>query len=79
MVEPMSAFVIPAIVVAVVVGVAFAIGFGPIVFVLVGLAVLFAIGWFFVAGAARRTPREAVQRAEKEEFLGPGGPDDPTR
>jgi hypothetical protein len=76
--EPLSSMVIPIVVAAVVIGLAFALAGGPLLFVLVGLAVLLAIGWFFVAGASRRTPREVARGADKQEFLGPGGPDDPT-
>jgi hypothetical protein len=76
--EPMTSMIIPVLIPAVVIGLAFALAGGPLLFVLVGLAVLLAIGWFFVVGASGRTPREVARGADKQEFLGPGGPDDPT-
>lgn len=61
--------------------IALAIGLGlafggvllPVLLVLVGLVV---VGWIVMA-AARRTPRDVLQRVEEREHLGPGGPDDP--
>jgi hypothetical protein len=75
--EPMTSMIIPVVIAAVVIVLAFALG-GPLLFVLIGLAVLLAFGWFFVVGASGRTPREVARRADEQESLGPGGPDDPT-
>jgi hypothetical protein len=48
----------------------------PVLLVLAGLV---AVGWFALAGASRKTPSEVAGRANDQELLGPGGPDDPNR
>lgn len=74
----MIALLIAIVVVAVLIGLAFAIGgvVLPILLVLAGLAV---VGWVLLAGVARRTPSEVAERTHEQELLGPGGPDDPRR
>ncbi len=46
----------------------------PVMLVLAGLVVVVAIAM----AVTRRSPAEVAERAEKPEFFGPGGPDDPT-
>jgi hypothetical protein len=72
-----TAFLIPIIAIAVLVSLGFAFG-GPALAVLLSLAGLVAVGWFLLAARSRRSPAEVTRRAQKEEFFGPGGPDDPT-
>lgn len=74
----MIALLIAIVVVAVLLGLAFAIG-GVVLPILLVLAGLVVIGWILLAGVARRTPSEVAERAHEEELLGPGGPDDPRR
>ncbi|MGH3031837.1 MAG: hypothetical protein ACRDNE_13960 [Gaiellaceae bacterium] len=74
----MIALLIAIVVVAVLMGLAFAFG-GVVLRILLVLAGLVAVGWILLAGAARRTPSEVAERAHEQEFLGPGGPDDPRR
>jgi uncharacterized membrane protein len=72
------ALLIAIVVVAVLMGLAFAIG-GVVLPILLVLAGLVVVGWILLAGVARRTPSEVAERAHEQEFLGPGGPDDPRR
>jgi hypothetical protein len=41
--------------------------------------VLAGLAWVVLFGAARMRPGEIAQRTPSQEFLGPGGPDDPDR
>jgi membrane protein implicated in regulation of membrane protease activity len=72
------ALLIAIVVVAVLMGLAFAIG-GVVLPILLVLAGLVVVGWRLLAGVSRRTPSEVAERAHEQEFLGPGGPDDPRR
>jgi hypothetical protein len=65
------------VVIAVLIGTAFAIGgvVLPLLLVLAGLAV---VGWVALAAIARKAPSEVARRAHEQEVLGPG-PDDPDR
>ena len=72
----MLALLIASVLVAVLLGLAFAIG-GVVLPILLVLAGLVAVGWIVLAGVARRTPSEVVERTHEQELLGPGGPDDP--
>jgi hypothetical protein len=75
----MTAFVIPIVVVAILVGLGFAFG-GPALAVLLALAAVVAIGWVIAVALSRKSAADVTRRAERSpEFLGPGGPDDPTR
>jgi hypothetical protein len=74
----MSAIVIVVVIAAIVTGIAAAIGAG--VFALVIIPVAIAIGgWVLLLGASRMKTGDVARRAPKQEFLGPGGPDDPDR
>jgi hypothetical protein len=74
----MTALVALLVAVAVLVGLGFAFG-GPALAVLGGLAGLLVVGYFLVMAFSRRTPTEVTREAHEQEFLGPGGPDDPNR
>jgi hypothetical protein len=44
------------------------------------LAAVLLVGgtiWFFAMGGSETTASEVVEEAHEQEFLGPGGPDDP--
>jgi hypothetical protein len=63
---------------AAIVGISVVFG-GPIVGAI--LAVVLIVGgiiWFIAAGGSGRTASEVAREAPDQEFLGPGGPDDPT-
>jgi fatty acid desaturase len=72
------AAVLAFILVAVLIGTAVALG-GVALPVLLVLAGLVVVGWFALAGVAKKTPSELAERTEDKELLGPGGPDDPRR
>jgi hypothetical protein len=74
----MTALVALLVAVAVLVGLGFAFG-GPALAVLGGLAGLLVVGYFLVMAFSRWPPSEVTQEAHEQEFLGPGGPDDPNR
>jgi predicted membrane protein len=61
---------------AVLVSLAFVLGgvLLPIFLVVAAIVAVVAIAML----VTRRTPAEVTQRVEQQEFLGPGGPDDPT-
>jgi hypothetical protein len=73
-----TAFVIPIVAIAVLVGLGFAIG-GPALAILLALAGVVALGWLIAVGLSRKSAADVAQRADRQEFLGPGGPDDPGR
>ena len=72
----MIALLIAAVLVAVLLGLAFAIG-GVVLPILLVLAGLVVVGWVLLAGVARRTPSDIAEGAHEQDLLGPGGPDDP--
>ena len=73
----MIATLLAFVFIAVLIGLAFTLG-GVVLPILLVLAGLVVIGWFALAGMARRSPSEVAEGAHEWEFLGPGGPDDPT-
>ncbi len=74
----MTALVVLLVAIAVLVGLGFAFG-GPALAILGGLAVLLVVGYFLVMALSRRTPGDVTREAHEQDFLGPGGPDDPDR
>lgn len=73
----MTAILIVGIVVAAVIGLSIAFG-GPILgAILAGIVIVGAIVWFFALGSSRTTAGEVARETNEQEFLGPGGPDDP--
>ena len=75
----MTAIILIGVAAAAIVGISVAFG-GPIVGAI--LAVVLIVGgivWFFAAGGSGRTAGEVAREAPDQEFLGPGGPDDPER
>ena len=75
----MSAIIIVIVIAAVAVAIMAAIGTGPLALILIPLGIL-VVGWLVLVGASRmRTGDVARRGAPQQEFLGPGGPDDPDR
>jgi hypothetical protein len=72
-----TAIVVIGVFVAAVVGLSIAFG-GPILAAILGPRIVGGIVWFIAAGSSRTTAGEAVRETREQEFLGPGGPDDPT-
>jgi hypothetical protein len=53
---------------------------GPLLGVVLAAAVIVgALVWLFALGGSKTTTGEVVREAPDQEFLGPGGPDDPSR
>jgi hypothetical protein len=73
-----TAIVLIGVFVAAVIGLSLAFG-GPILAAILGAVVLVGgIVWFVAAGSSKTTAGEVVRETQDQEFLGPGGPDDPT-
>jgi hypothetical protein len=52
---------------------------GPIVGLILGvIAIVGGLVWFLALGGSKTTAGEVAREAPDQEFLGPGGPDDPT-
>jgi hypothetical protein len=72
-----TAIILIAVLAAAVVGVSIAFG-GPIIGAILAVVVIVGgIVWFLAAGGSGRTAGEVAREAPDQEFLGPGGPDDP--
>ena len=75
----MLTIVVAALVVIAIAGFAFMLG-GPLVaLILAVIAVVAAVVWLVGLGTSRQTPGDVARRADENELLGPGGPDDPNR
>jgi len=72
-----SAALVIFIVLGVVAGIITALGASPLIGIFVALGIIVLGGGF--ALALTRRPSEVAQRGSSQEFLGPGGPDDPGR
>lgn len=74
----MTAIIVIAVLAAAVVGMSIAFG-GPILAAVLGAVVIVGgIVWFVAAGTSETTAGEVARGTHDREFLGPGGPDDPT-
>jgi hypothetical protein len=62
---------------AVMVGIIAALGAGLLALLVIPLGLAVA-AWFVLAARTGTGPREIAPRESSQEFLGPGGPDDPT-
>jgi uncharacterized membrane protein YczE len=71
-----SAALVIFIVLGVVAGIITALGASPLIGILVAIGIIVLGGG--VALALTRGPGEVARRGSNQEFLGPGGPDDPT-
>jgi uncharacterized membrane protein YdjX (TVP38/TMEM64 family) len=73
------------VIIVIVVAAAVVIGFGtllggPLVGGIIGaIAIIAALVWVFLLAGSRTSGGEVVRETHKQEFLGPGGPDDPNR
>jgi hypothetical protein len=74
----MSAIVIVVVLAAIGAGIAAAIGTGVLALVIIPIAIL-VVGWALLLGASRMKTGDVARRTSQQEFLGPGGPDDPDR
>jgi hypothetical protein len=73
-----TAIILIGLLAAVIIGLGTVFG-GPIVGLILGVvAVVGAIVWFLALGGSKTTAGEVARKAPDQEFLGPGGPDDPT-
>jgi hypothetical protein len=73
-----TAIVVIGVLAAAVVGLSIAFG-GPILAAILGAVIIVGgIVWFIAAGSSKTTAGEVVRETHEQEFLGPGGPDDPT-
>ena len=74
----MIAIIVVVVLAAVVIGLGAAFG-GPLLGVILAVGVIVgALVWFFALAGSKTTTSEVVREATDQEFLGPGGPDDPT-
>jgi hypothetical protein len=74
-----TAIILIGVAAAAIIGVSVVFG-GPIVGAILALVLIVGgIIWFLAAGGSGRTAGEVAREAPDEEFLGPGGPDDPER
>jgi hypothetical protein len=46
--------------------------------ILAGVILVGGTIWFLAMGGSGTTPREVASETHEQEFLGPGGPDDPS-
>jgi hypothetical protein len=73
-----TAIIVIGVLAAAVVGLSIAFG-GPILAAILGAVVIVGgIIWFVALGSSKTTAGEVAREAPDQEFLGPGGPDDPT-
>jgi hypothetical protein len=73
-----TAIILIGVFAAAVIGLSLAFG-GPILAAILAVVVIVGgIVWFIAAGTSKTTAGEVVRDTEDQEFLGPGGPDDPT-
>jgi hypothetical protein len=71
------AIIIVVVLAAVVIGLGTAFG-GPLLGVILAAGVIVGgLVWFFALAGSKTTTSEVVREAPDQEFLGPGGPDDP--
>ena len=75
----MTAIIILVVLAAVVISLVTAFG-GPLLGVILAVAVIIGgLVWFFALAGSKTSTGEVVREAPDQEFLGPGGPDDPNR
>jgi hypothetical protein len=73
-----TAIILIVVLAAAIIGLGIAFG-GPLIgAILAAVVVVGGIVWFFALGSSKTTPAEVTRESHEQEFLGPGGPDDPT-
>jgi hypothetical protein len=74
-----TAIIILVVLAAIVISLGTAFG-GPLLGVILAAVVIVGgLIWFFALAGSKTTTGEVVREAPDQEFLGPGGPDDPNR
>jgi hypothetical protein len=75
----MTAIILVVVFAAVIIALGTAFG-GPLLGAIFAVvAIVGALVWFFALAGSKTTTTEVVREAPDQEFLGPGGPDDPER
>jgi fatty acid desaturase len=77
-VSAVALIVVATIAVAIILA-AFLPGAGFIAAIVIAVIGLAAVVWLISAGATRQAPSDVARNTERQELLGPGGPDDPGR
>jgi hypothetical protein len=73
-----TAIVVIGVFAAAIIGLGTVFG-GPLVGLILGVgAIVGAFVWFLALGGSKTTPGEVTRETHEQEFLGPGGPDDPS-
>jgi hypothetical protein len=73
-----TAIILIGVAAAAIIGLSVVFG-GPIIgAILAAVLIVGGLIWFFAVGRSRTTPGELTRETHEQEFLGPGGPDDPT-
>jgi hypothetical protein len=73
-----TAIIVIGLFAAVIIGLGTVFG-GPIVGLILGVgAIVGAFVWLLALGGSKTTPGEVTRETHEQEFLGPGGPDDPS-
>jgi hypothetical protein len=76
--EDVTAIIVIGVAAAAVIGLSITFG-GPILAAILGAVIIVGgIAWFVAVGGSRTTAGDVARRPRDQEFLGPGGPDDPT-
>jgi hypothetical protein len=73
-----TAIILIGLAAAIVIGLGIAFGGAILGAILAGVIVIGGIVWFIAAGGSKTTAGEVARETHEQEFLGPGGPDDPT-
>jgi hypothetical protein len=72
-----TAIVIVGVAAAAIVALGIVFG-GPIIgAILAGVIIIGGLVWVFAVGGSKTTAGEVARESRDQEFLGPGGPDDP--
>jgi hypothetical protein len=73
----MTAIVVILVLTGIVTGILFVAGLGLFALILVPIGIAVAV-WLGLTSARGKTATDVARRESDQEFLGPGGPDDPT-
>jgi hypothetical protein len=73
----MTAVVVILVLTGIVTGILFVAGLGLFALILVPIGIAVAV-WLGLTSARGKTATDVARRESDQEFLGPGGPDDPT-
>ncbi|MDQ3994764.1 MAG: hypothetical protein M3265_08215 [Actinomycetota bacterium] len=73
----MTAIVVILVLTGIVTGILFVAGLGLFALILIPIGIAVAV-WLGLTSARGKTATDVARRESDQEFLGPGGPDDPT-